>query len=59
MYEDHYDQCIGTGAGTLVGRMTLHRDLLQELEKNLVILEELGNLSRLPNLPLHSGVEVL
>ncbi len=26
--------------------MTLHRDLLQELEKNLVILEELGNLSR-------------
>jgi hypothetical protein len=30
--------------------MTLHRDLLQELEKNLIILEELGNLSQLPNL---------
>lgn len=26
--------------------MTLHRDLLQELERNLVILEELGNLNR-------------
>ena len=26
--------------------MTLHRDLLEELERNVVLLEELGNLTR-------------